>query len=292
MRGPIIVFALPASPLGAALGAILAAKGRDHAILSLDAVQDGAPVTIGSDAVRWQGVDLLGASALVLEAPMFAWPQPLRALERVAAGAALQAAAVADREARSLAQSAILIAAARIPSFNPPSAAALAASPAIALDRLERQGLPVLRWRLDAQADANARDVAGRDRWHAPVRPRAGEPGIRFERGAHEVVVALVIGARIVGAFRHASVAAWADGREGRRLALDEVRPAVVELAARATASLALPIAAVAVAESPAPEILDVEVGPDLAGWDRSFAGAVAMAIADHVTSTEEKERS
>src|SRR5262245_23929004 len=76
MRGPIAVLALPSSTFGTDLKAGMDARGAASVVLSIDAVLDGDHVTIGSDAVLWQGFDLLTACAVFLETPIFAWPQP------------------------------------------------------------------------------------------------------------------------------------------------------------------------------------------------------------------------
>jgi hypothetical protein len=46
-----------------------------------------------------------------------------------------------------------------------------------------------------------------------------------------------------------------------------------------------LDFAAVAIANAPTPQILDVEAGPELAAWDAALSGAVAGALADHLVA-------
>jgi hypothetical protein len=276
--------------------AALEREGLRAADLCLDAPLEGKPVTIRPGAVVWEGVDLLGAGALLLEAPVYSWPQPLRLHDAPADPQARARHFTADREARALALSAIFAAAEIRPVVNPPGAGTLAASPAVALDRLEAEKAPVHPWRLGpAPAGAGGPggpvvlDAAGRDRWHRPSRPPEGEPALILEPVEGEVLSLLVAGGRIAGGARFGDAAAWAHGEISAGGAADAAGPvdagavpaAAASLAAGAARRLGLHVAAVALAGAAAePRILFVEAGPDLSRWDLRLGGRACDAIA------------
>ena len=250
------------------------ARGTACVALSLDAPLRNQPVTISPGEVVWEGVDLLGAGAILVECPLFPWPQrqfpdDLR-FEPTGPGARISP----EREARSLALSAIWIASRTVPVWNPPAAAHLAASPAVALERLAGAGLPVHPWALEPAPDAAGdgclvMDATGRDRWHRPSRPAPGEPAIVLEPIRGEVLQLLVVGGEPVGA-------------RGRRW--EDVPPEAAGLATAAARALGLQIAAVLVAAAPASsEIVAVEAGPDLADWNACLDGRLAPLLLERL---------
>lgn len=271
MTRGIVLLELTGSPFGPALGAALARRGALVRRVALDAPLAGRPVTIAPGRIAWDGADLLAARALFVETPLFPWPQaPLAAREFPSLSPA------AEREARALALSALLAAAARVRCVNPPAARHLAAAPALALDLLGAAGVPVAPWRIaPAPADEDAPDgwivgdVAGRVRWHEPGRPAPGEPAL-LARPDGPLAELLVCGAGVVAA-----------RREGEPIEPSAVPAAVGALACRAARELELPVAEVVVACAPdGPCVLRLEAGPDLAAWDAASGGRVAEVLA------------
>jgi hypothetical protein len=250
------------------------ARGMSCVVLSLDAPLRNRPVTIGPGEVVWEGTDLLGVGAIVVESPLFPWPQPqlpeVLSFEPPVPGARISP----EREARALATSALWIASEGRLVWNPPGSACLAASPAIALDRLDHAGLPVHSWRLEPsagqdQAGCVVVDCAGRDRWHRPAAPAPGEPALVLDPTEGEILDLLVVGGRLAGARGHRS---------------EDVPPEAADLAARAAQSLNLAIAAVSIAgPSGSPEVLMVEAGPGLAEWDTRLGGRLAPLLIERL---------
>jgi hypothetical protein len=250
------------------------ARGTVCVALSLDAPLRNQPVTVSPGEVVWEGVDLLEAGAILVECPLFPWPQPqlpdeLR-FEPPEPGARISP----EREARSLALSAIWIASRTVPVWNPPAAAHLAASPAVALERLAGAGLPVHPWALEPAPDTAGEgrlvlDAAGRDRWHRPSRPAPGEPAIVLEPIRGEVLDLLVVGGGPAGV---------------RGRGWQDVPEEAAALATAAALALGLQIASVSVAAAPASaEILAVEAGPDLAEWNTCLDGRLAPLLLERL---------
>lgn len=280
MERPIILLQLPGSPLAGRIARRLGEAGVATRLGCLDAPLSGAAVTVRAGGVSWEGAELLEAGAVWVEAPLFPWPQSLPPPDPPPAGLTPQDWAVRQREARALAGAALFCAAEARPVVNHPLSAHLAASPAIALDRLARAGLPVHPWRLGAAAPgtAPALDAAGRDRWHAPSRPPAGATALMPAPFAGPVESLLVVGGRLAARSVFADAAAWARGEAHPALAAAAADPAARDLAAGAASALALDLAAVSLH---AGAVLLCEAAPDLAAWDEAAAGAVAAAIAE-----------
>ena len=273
---------LPESPFGARFAEAVRSLGIAAETASIDATIEGGTVTVRSDAVLWERIPLLEAVAVVVEAPLFPWPQPLGAAPR-GAGAPLPFAV--EREARSLALSALSLVAETRPVWNRPAAAHLAASRAVALARLETAGIPVRAWKLlpaperGDREDGIVLDSVGRDRWHRPSRPSPGEPSLVLGPVAGDVVSVLVAGGAAAGGERHPSAAAWSSGSPGAPLASGAIPKPFADAAIAAARALGLDIAAVALAGDPAATLL-VETGPDLSAWDDLLAGRLAPFLA------------
>lgn len=232
-------------------------------------------MTVAPGEVIWEGTDLLQVGAILVEAPLFPWPQPQMPTEMPFEPPAPEARLSPEREARSLALSALWIASENRPVWNPPGAGHLAASPAVALDRLERAGLRVHPWSLEpapVEGEAAGRvvfDGAGRDRWHHPARPAPGEPALVFEAVRGEVLDILVVGGRLAGA-------------RGPRPG--DIPAEAAELAECAADLLNLPIVAVSIVAVPGtPEVLLAEAGPDLAQWDTHLDGRLAPLLIERL---------
>lgn len=226
----------------------------------------------------WEGVDLLRARAIVVETPVFLWPQPSQTGDE----------GRAEREARALVQSAILTAAEHRPVINTPGSAFLAHSPAVALDELVAGGIPVVPWRLGPAPSQSSRpgtlvlDAVGRDRWHCPSVPPPGQPALIVDPAPAETWTVLALGGRIAAA-EHA--------REDRTIpagiCADYCVPAgipaaVAELAVRAARHLHLHLASVvAAAPDYSPAVVLVEAGPDLEWWNRCMEGTLASCLID-----------
>lgn len=278
MNRPVLLFGRPDSSLAPGIAARLQASGLAAHVLAIDAPLDGEPVTVRDDAVTWQGHDLRAAAALWCEDPVFPWPQPLPPPCELPDAANFARWRRYQREARSLAVSALAIACETVPALNPPIAAHLALAPTVLLDALAAAGVPVHPWRVaagDPEPGEAAGDATGTDRWHRPGPAPAGAPRLLHAPlgGAVEAVL-LVDGAAVVaGAWP--SLAAWAAGGPA---APADAAGATLETARAAARALALPLALVACGDG---RVLRVDAAPDLAEWDAMTAdGAVAAAIA------------
>jgi hypothetical protein len=199
-----------------------------------------------------------------------------------------------------------------VPVVNPPAAVHLAVSPSLALDRLARDGLPLHSWALEpAPADrtqsALVVDACGRDRWHSPSRPLAGEPALVFEPFSGHVDTFLVVGEKTVGAIRHPSGEAWANRTEmgeaserpeparGTHSAATPLGPdaaaAAGRLATQATKALGLHLAAVSICgDAASPAILHCDASPDLAAWTKHLGRRLDAALAIHLMALAAKE--
>ncbi len=302
MDRPIILLRLPESPLAGRVAACLERAGRVARIGSLDAPLEGEAVTVRAGCVSWQGHELLDAGAIWVESPLFPWPQSLPCPDARADRLAHERWVTRQREARALAASALLCAAEARPVVNHPGSAHLAASPMIALDRLQDRGLPVLPWRLgrapagaggDAATPPDAAivlDAAGRDRWHAPARPPAGDEALILDGCEGPVETLLVVGRRVAARRTYAAAAAWSRGEPSggsARRPMAEVgggsaQSAEDELAAAlaidAASALGLDIAAVTLQRD---GLIFCEAAPDLRAWDDWAPDRLAAAIAD-----------
>ncbi len=288
MRPRFAVFGAPGSCLGPRLVEIARSRGSSAALLPIEGPIDGRPVTVRGPSVVWNGVDLLACGALLLELPLFPWPQPQRLESMPLDEVESRRRVLAEREARSLALSAISVAAETRPVWNRPAAAHLAIAPAIALDRLGDAGLPVQSWSLEPVSETCGAegcivlDAVGRECWHRPSTPGPTEPALVLEPFAGEVTSVLVIASRPAGARRFASADAWARGRPSE----DAGGGAswAEGLAVEAAKLLELDIVAVHFAGAGgSPRILLAEAGPDLAEWDAALSGALAPALVDRL---------
>ena len=257
-------------------------------LASLDAPLLGLPVTVRAGTVVWEGTDLERAAAVFVERPVFPWPQPQQVLT-AASGVVSSRAESGDREARSLVLSALLAASQSVRIVNPPSCCHIAASPAIALERLRARGFAVHPWRLAPTPENTGGliviDAAGRDRWHAPATPAPGDPSLVCEPPEGEVHTLLVAGDAVAGGVAHEAASAWAAGIAGAtaHLAGIEVES---DLACAAAKALDLDFCAVTLAiTGVAPTILMIEAGVDFLAWDDALGGRLAPCIATHLVS-------
>ena len=270
MRSSVAFLGLEETGFGHRLAQAAKARDLPCVVLSLDGTLLNRPVTIGTGEVIWEGTDLLEVGIILVETPLFPWPQPqmpqdLR-FELPAPGARISP----EREARSLALSALWIASQTRPVWNPPVAAHLAASPAIALDRLAHAGHPVHPWSLEPAPEESlagriVMDCVGRDRFHHPGRPAPGDPAIVFDPIQGEIFELLLVGGRLAGARGHRSA---------------DIPKGAADLAARAARSLDLAIASVSVVQDGrSPCVLAVDAGPDLADWEALLDGCLAPLL-------------
>jgi hypothetical protein len=312
---PIVLIGIPGSTLVDEVADCLGRADFPYCILSLDAPFEGKAVTVAPDAVFWEGVDLLKGGAIFVERPVFPWPQMLLPTEPFHFDLTHEEWLVFQREASALIVSALRVVAEVRPVINPPAAAHLAVSPSIALDRLAREGIPVHSWRLEPAPSGDRSkagfvlDACGRDRWHSPQSPQAGEPALVLESFPGEVVTFIVVGGTSVGALRYSSGGSWVErygtggaGEARKRVgtaagedspepldALESVAEAE-ELANRTAAALGLGFAAVSIRTGASPHsVLLCEAGPDLAEWNRIMDGRLAAALADHLISVASK---
>lgn len=285
-------------------------------ILSLDAPMEGGPVSVESNVILWEGVDLLRAGVIWLECPVFPWPQPrLSAKECDSIDEYKQGAAV-WREAQSLAVSAIAAAAESIPVVNAPKTTHLAVSPIMALDLLAREGFEVHPWRVetvsgvldsgtpdfssgdsgfgnsdignsgDGGKEQTRIDVAGRDRRHVPGRPETGDPALYHDPVSSDAATFLIVGEKCVGGLAHPGQPVWSESDS-----VVESLPESAHLAVRATRTLGLDFAAVSVCfDDASSAILFCDAAPDLEAWNRMLEGGVAAALAEYLTESVQRK--
>jgi hypothetical protein len=286
MHGPVVILADAASPLPAIIEAEMRRLGASACVLSLTAPLEAGRVSILPDAVVWEDVDLTRAGAVLVERPLFAWSQPHGGERLIEDGVPSPRLVTAEREACSLALSAMLIASGVTRTVNPPSAAWLAVAPAMALHRLARRGLPVHRWRIEPapEGDRLLVDSVGRDLWLDPERPPAGEPALTFDPAPGEVVSLFVIGERLVGGMRFGDATSWARREAGEPLGEQEVSPRLAEVALQVAVVLEVDIVVVsALVRADEPAILLADTAPDLAEWNIALGGRLASTLADHL---------
>ncbi len=295
MEKEIILVGIPGSGLAREIAAHLSGTLFTPRILSVDAPFEGRAVTFAPGTIVWEGVELLEASAIFAECSVFNWPQALLPFENDSSGLAYKEWAIFQREARSLVVSSLWAAGRERPMINPPSAAHLALSPSIALDYLKQAGIQVHPWSVEsAPPDEGAGaglvlDVCGRERWHSPRRPPAGDPALVLEPHDNEVVTFMVAGGSVLGALRYARGESWAKRQTGS-IGADEPGLTIdlapfseaADLAKRSTEALGLVFAAVSVrAGAHPPSVMLVEASPDLESWNAKLAGRVARSLAD-----------
>jgi hypothetical protein len=251
------------------------AAGEAH-FLDLDAALRGGEVVVEPARVLWQGVDLTRADAVLVERPVFAWPQPT-----IVKGSSPLAS---EREARALTLSALYAAAETTAVVQRPHSAHLAVAPLSALDACARAGLAVRAWKsvdaLDDSSDARVwLDPAGADLWYEPQSPTRGEPAWSPEPFDGAVLSLLVVGRQVAAARRFADAHAWRE-RDALPSAQPVASPAARELALRATLALELSWLQVDLLEvDGGAQLLSVAAGPDLSAWDRDSNGAIAAAL-------------
>jgi hypothetical protein len=275
----LIHIGLAESALGQRVADAARDRGLSCAALSLDAALLGRRVTVRPGEVLWEGTNLLEAGAILVEAPLFPWPQPVLPIGK----------AGAEREGRSLALSALLAAAEVRPVWNRPEAGHFAASPAVALDRLEAAGIAVRPWRLEPapgsgeERECLVLDAVGRDRWHRPSRPPAGEPALVLDPLPGAALGLLVVGGRIAGACRGIVEACPFPCGATKPVAVESVARGCADLAIRSAEALGLDVAAILLAEGAVPDILLADAGPDLAAWDTLLSGGLPAILVERL---------
>jgi len=292
MDGWVCILGVPGSPVAAAIARRLGERGVVAHALALDAPLRGDAVTVRPGTVLWQGRDPGRAAVVMVERPVFPWPQPQRIGELLRDGVPVPERVDAEREARSLLVSALFAVAEHAHVVNPPAAVHLAVSPAIALDRLAGRGLPVHPWRLDPAGEpspgnpALRRDVAGRELWHEPLPPPPGEPALLLDPLPGGAFSLLVVGGGVAAGLGYSDGPSWSKDVSPAPLSADAVPTDVAELAVRACGTLGLGFAAVSVTAAPdEPRVLWVEGGPDLEAWHTRTSETVFEALADHLVS-------
>ena len=286
MHGPVVILGDAASPLPAIIEAEMRRRGASARVLSLTAPLEAGRVSILPDAVVWEDVDLTRAGAVLVERPLFAWSQPHGVERLIEDGVPSRRLVTAEREACSLALSAMFIASGVARTVNPPSAARLAVAPAMALHQLAQGGLPVHRWRIEPapEGDRLVIDSVGRDLWFEPERPPAGEPALTFDPAPGEVDSLFVVGKHLVGGMRFGDAASWASGNRGEPLDEQDLAPRLAEVALQVAVVLEVDIVVVsALVRADEPAILLADTAPDLAEWNVALGGRLASTLADHL---------
>jgi hypothetical protein len=301
MPSTLALLTLPGSALGDALRPRIEARGMECRVLDMDAPLTGKPVTIRPRRVTWEGFELLLAGALLIEKPVFPWPQPMHIETLPPDGDGQARALTAEREARALIVSAIRVAAESLPVVNPPDACHFAAAPATALDRAAAAGVPVARWRLQPAVSLAAGtgtghseggnpdgpavltlDPVGNDRWHAPSPPKSGEPALVVDVPPGPVTTVLVVGDRVAAAVRHEDARAWAWRGLTAGQPLASIDPPAAETGVQAARACALHLAAVALGGSPS-AVIALDPAPDVSAWGRITEGRILDALAGHL---------
>lgn len=242
-------------------------------VRDLDApLADGA-VTIATsvegERVVWQGLELTQAAAIVVERPLFAWPQALTPGRD-------------DRAARALLLSALHAAALRVPVIDAPASARWAALPTAALAELAHAGLDVHPWTASippANAAPIAFDVAGADLGYEPRAPRENELAWwpePFDDSGGPVQTVLVAGERVVGGAQWPSASAWAHGSDARVLGAQELATELAQLAPRAARTLGVANLELDFFHG---AVLRARSGPDLSRWNSLLGGRVVAAL-------------
>jgi hypothetical protein len=282
MRRHIVYLREVASSLGEAVGARLEAEAA-FSLLTLDVAQEGGALTVEPDRVVWEGVDLLQASVVVVEKPVFAWPQAPVAEPEAPEGPG-DSVAARWRETSALLLSALHATALRVPVLPAPAVARLACSPFACLDRLARHAIPVHGYLLtstQASSGSVTRDVCGSDLAHRPGAPGDGDARILLDPGEGEILDVLAIGGRGVLAGRYPTIEAWA--ADGDPAPLEgSLSPEVQALVHAVAVDLSLEFVRIAVAPEKELRVVWVDAGPDLGRLDRIHGGRVADLLARH----------
>lgn len=220
--------------------------------------------------MQWNGVELAELSALIVESPLVAWPQPIAVPQAGEPEELVQRRGIAARERRALHVSALRIAARHVPTANDPTVAAdLAMVGALALERLARAGVAVREWRVTqlprAESSLNLELIAERG-------PRA------WTRGA-----ALCVDADPSRTTRHLAVggqwiAASAGGVGAPTKLHFEAAAAERELALKALDALGLVFGCVHVCGG---AVAFVDAAVELHAWEHASDGRVSAALAE-----------
>ncbi|MCC7011662.1 MAG: hypothetical protein IT454_03785 [Planctomycetes bacterium] len=235
-----------------------------------------ARVRVDASDVHWCGVRLDTLAALLIEAPLIAWPQPIAEGLAGETASDTQRRGLAFRERRALHVSALRRVATRVPTANDPARAALfAQAPALALERLSIAGIPVRPWRIAPSADAQRGCARVAVTAEAGPQLACGSFALDVELGARGARAYLCVGA---ATFAAARVSEHLDlGREPLELARD-VPTHDGELARRALDALGLEFGCVHISDH---AVALVATAIELETWDRACDGRVARALAD-----------
>jgi len=233
-------------------------------------------VIVAAQRVRWNGVELTGLDALIVEAPWISWPQPIAEGRAGEPAVDMQRRGIAQRERRALHVAALRIARSRIRVINDPERAAdLAMCSALALERLAAAGVPTCRWSVVATPSQRAKIARiSLTAEHGPT-PRAHGAALEIDLGAGEVTRHLCIADEWIASAKCASLHAPLPN------AIDTDPPSHAELAQRALAQLGLEIGCVHVANG---AVAFVDAAADLQAWDLASDGRVAGALANWLT--------
>jgi hypothetical protein len=269
----IALLGLSASPL---LDRVADRCGGECVQLDLRTAWRGGELTVDAGRVLWDGCDLTAMDALLVERPLFAWPQPGSGAEGLSPHA--------EREARALTLSALHTAAESVRTLDPPSAAELAVAPVLALERCARAGLRVRPWDLVPERPAGQEriwlDPAGSDPWLEPRHPDPGEPAFGPEPFDGPVLSLLAVGAELVAALRFDSAGDWALGRGAIGWHPGEIPPEARALALAAREALGLSwLRTDLFPRASGAELLRVVAGPDLCSFGPESETAVASAL-------------
>ena len=301
MKTSIALIGIPESGFADEVASSLGDDLLSCHMLSLDAPMEGKPVVVSAEGLIWEGVDLQECGAVFVERPLFSWPQTRLPFEGEGKGLTIDEWSVFQRETAALSISALLAAADRVRLVNPPFAAHMAASPAIALEVIAGSGLPVHPWRLEPapppgrSESGPVLDICGRERWHFPRRPGKGGPALMLDPVPGGIAIYLVVGGGCAGTLQFPDGEAWARWNEAANNG-EKVRTAPIadsgtaadeaDMAIRAARALGLDFAAVSIREDESrPSVVYCEASPDLADWNGLLGGRAAAALADYLAS-------
>lgn len=258
---------------GSGLRAALASPAHSRSLADLEVRDLEAPLEAGGvtiatsvdgERVVWQGLELTQAAAIVVERPLFAWPQALTPGRD-------------DRAARALLLSALHAAALRAPVIDAPSSARWAALPTAALAELANGGLDVHPWTASvAPADALAFDIVGADLGYEPRTPDAQQLAWWPEPFEGSVQTVLVAGERVAGGASWPSASAWSRGADARVLGAQELAADLTQLATRAARTLGVTNLELDFFHG---AVLRARVGPDLSRWNSLLGGKVVALL-------------